>query len=114
MKGTACCFNQFWSKKEQNVRFQTNFKEKTLKIERQFFQNVAVFYVSHTVFFTGFWTKKEQKVRFQTDIKENTLIIEQKLFQNVTVFNDWYILFFRCFLVGVIFTTFELLVKLFP
>ena len=68
----------------------------------------------HRVFFTGFWTKKEQKVRFQTDFKENTLIIEQQFFQNVTVFNDWYILFFRCFLVGVIFTTFELLVKLFP
>ena len=71
MLGTACCFNQFLVKKEQNEWFQADFQEKT-----------------H--------------------------IIEQKFLQNVTVFYDRYILFFRCFLVGVIFTTFELLVKLFP
>ena len=34
----------FWSKKGQNVRFQADFRGKPLIIERQFFQNVTVFY----------------------------------------------------------------------
>ena len=45
----------FWTKKEQNVRFQADFQEKTLIIERQFFQNVTVFYDRYILFFRCFF-----------------------------------------------------------
>ena len=61
MIGTACFFNQFLDKKEQNLRFQTNYQEKTLIIERQFFQNVTVFYDRYILFFRFFFVKKRAK-----------------------------------------------------
>ena len=45
----------FWSKKEQNVRFQADFQENTLIIERQCFQNVTVFYDRYILFFRCFF-----------------------------------------------------------
>ena len=41
----------FWSKKEQNVRFQINFKGKPNITERQFSQSVTVFYDRYRVLF---------------------------------------------------------------
>ena len=50
MIGTACFLTGFWKRKEQNLRYQADFQEKTLIIERQFFQNVTVF-MKDTSFF---------------------------------------------------------------
>ena len=67
----------FWTKKEQNVRFQAGFQEKTLIIERQFFQNVTVFYDRNILFFGCFCQKKEQNVIFQTNFQGKANIIER-------------------------------------
>ena len=54
MLGTACFLTGFWSKKEQNGRFQANSQGKTLIVERQYFQNVTVFYDRYICFFDVF------------------------------------------------------------
>ena len=51
----------FGPKKENNVRFQTNFQGKANIIERQFSQNVTVFYARYSVFFNRFLDKKRTK-----------------------------------------------------
>ena len=54
MLGTACFFPVFGLKK--NIRSQADFQEKTLKIERQLFQNETVFKIG-----TFFVVQKENK-----------------------------------------------------
>ena len=43
------------------MRFQAGFQEKTLIIERQFFQNVTVFYDRNILFFGCLFAKKRTK-----------------------------------------------------
>ena len=43
MLGTACFFFTVFGLKKNNIRSQADFQEKTLMIERQFFQNETVF-----------------------------------------------------------------------
>ena len=81
------------------MRFQANFQENTLMIERQFFQNVTVLYDSYILFLHSFVSKKIKKiVRFKTDIHGKLNIIERQLSQNVTVFDARYSVFFFRFL----------------
>ena len=75
------------SKKEQKVRFQTDFQGKPNIIERQFSQNVTVFYARYSVFFSRFLVNKEQNVRFQVDFQAKHPILEQ-FFENVMVLYD--------------------------
>ena len=51
MIDTSFFFRFFLSKKEQKVRFQTDFQGKPNIIERQFSQNVTVFYARYSVLF---------------------------------------------------------------
>ena len=51
----------FWTKKEQNVRFQADFQAKPLLIERQFLQNVTVFMLGTTCCFNQFLVKERTK-----------------------------------------------------
>ena len=69
------------------MKIQTNFQGKAHIIERQFSQNVTVFYARYSLFFNRFLVNKEQDVRFQVDFQAKPLILEQ-FFENVTVLYD--------------------------
>ena len=60
MIGTSCFKMFFCPKKEQNVRFQTNFQGKAYIIERQFSQYVTVFMLGTACFFNRFLIKKKR------------------------------------------------------
>ena len=79
MLGTACFFPVFGLKK--NIRSQADFQEKTLMIERQFFQNETFFNIG-----TYFPVQREQNLRFNTTFQGKAHIIERQFSQNVTVF----------------------------
>ena len=77
-----CFLTGFWTKKEQNVRFQTDFKEKTLIIEQQLSQNVTGFIARYSVFlylvFGQKRTKREISDRFSMKSPYNRTTIFSK------------------------------------
>ena len=93
MLGTAFFFTVFGLKKN-NIRSLADFQEKTLMIERQFFQNETVFNIG-----TYFVVQREQNLRFQTTFQGKAHIIERQFSQNVTVFMLDTTSFFNWFLV---------------
>ena len=62
MIDTSFFLDFFLSKKEQKVRFQTDFYVNPNIIERQFSQNVTVLYARYSVFFNWFLDKKRTKL----------------------------------------------------
>ena len=59
--GSACFSNLFLLKKEQNVKFQINYQGNVYIIERQFSQNVTVFYARDGVFIKPVFRQKKRK-----------------------------------------------------
>ena len=78
---------RFSSKKTTKREISDQFQGKAHIIERQFSQNVTVFYDRYSLFFNRFLVNKEQNVRFQVDFQAKPLILEQ-FFENVTVLYD--------------------------